>query len=411
MQPSVCFIFTSYLITLQPTPLRPLNLFWKNQFQNGDINSWASASRSRAVGSDPSGWSRGSPGFLLMLPPQAGTSRCCLDFLFPSPATGGPTSSTLPPSLHPHAGRQVGWVLFCSHSSGAFMRRRAAWNDFGHRFFYLFIFLTTAWDHGTQSFHLLCSCRVGRNYCQVLLHFLPGRSLENLSWKKDTTCCYLISFLVSVRAHGFTSSGRICWIQSISSLLKIYSSSSQNEETAGVPADANSSCEASHNNSVTTSHSRAADEFLSSGFLLLFFCLCVLWPHLPAQQYARKHSAVVFFFKALTQSVSEGMNSSCLEIPQSYVVKCPGFVHGSSRAALLQKKKQKKNKLIKLGMSQFANAKEMSTQRPAHKHLKHTKSKEHTTQTKHTACSTAKIIIEVYSEFSNAFSQCTCHNN
>lgn len=30
MQPSVCFIFTSYLITLQPTPLKPLNLFRKS---------------------------------------------------------------------------------------------------------------------------------------------------------------------------------------------------------------------------------------------------------------------------------------------------------------------------------------------------------------------------------------------
>lgn len=93
--------------------------------------------------------------------------------------------------------------------------------------------------------------------------------------KNRTTCCYLISFLVRRGAHSFTSLGRICWIQPISSLLKIYSSSSQNEETAGVPADANSSCEAAHSNSVTTSHSGAADEFLSCGFVfVVFLSLC-----------------------------------------------------------------------------------------------------------------------------------------
>lgn len=51
-------------------------------------------------------------------------------------------------------------------------------------------------DHGSQSFHLLCSCRVGRNYCQVLLHFLPWRSHENLTWKK--TELPAVTWLVSL---------------------------------------------------------------------------------------------------------------------------------------------------------------------------------------------------------------------
>lgn len=47
---------------------------------------------------------------------------------------------------------------------------------------------------------------------------------------------------------------------------------------------------------------------------------------------------LLFFFKAPTESVLEGMCSSCLEIPQSYIVKRPGVVHCSRKAAFLKEK-------------------------------------------------------------------------
>lgn len=59
----------------------------------------------------------------------------------------------------------------------------------------------------------------------------------------------------------------------------------------------------------------------------------------------------------------------------------------------------------------FVNAKEISTQRSAHKHLKRTKSKEHATQTKQTYCMQRREKFLIDSELSKIFSQCTCLNN
>lgn len=67
-----------------------------------------------------------------MIPPQAGTSRCCLDFLFPL-RCGRRAYLLLLPSLYPSLplpGQQVGRVLFCLHSSGAFRRWFFFWSQY-----------------------------------------------------------------------------------------------------------------------------------------------------------------------------------------------------------------------------------------------------------------------------------------
>lgn len=154
-----------------------------------------------------------------------------------------------PPSLHPPPGRQVGWVLFCPRSSGVFMRQLEIILDMDFLFIYLFwhlpLLLTPTrllWRPRNSIFPPF----VLLPRWQELLSSPSALPPLKVTWeshlkKNRTTCCYLISFLVRRGAHSFTSLGRICWIQPISSLLKIYSGSSQNEETAGVPADANSS--------------------------------------------------------------------------------------------------------------------------------------------------------------------------
>lgn len=229
-----------------------------------------------------------------MLPPQAGASRCCLDFLFHSAVRGGPTSS-----IPLQASR-------LAESCFALARQVSLWDAEQLEMildmdFLFFLTPASSIDSNmtfvkTTEVNLSTFCApaalAGITVKSFCTSSLEGHMRISPEKKNRTTCCYLISFLVRRGAHSFTSLGRICWIQPISSLLKIYSSSSQNEETAGVPADANSSCEAAHSNSVTTSHSGAADEFLSFGFVYFFFCLCVLLPHLPAQHCARKHSAV-----------------------------------------------------------------------------------------------------------------------
>lgn len=187
MQPSVCFIFTSYLITLQPTPQKPLNLFRKSIPERQH--------RLLSLRQPELCWRQRPLRIIIRLPwfpADASSAGGCQQMLlgFSFPLCCERRAHLLPPSIPLQAGR-------LAESCFARARQVSLWDSlkwFWTWIFYLFFFFDTClfyWlqhdfceDHRTQSFHLLCSCHVGRNYCQVLLHFLPWRSHENLTWKK-----------------------------------------------------------------------------------------------------------------------------------------------------------------------------------------------------------------------------------
>lgn len=99
---------------------------------------------------------------------------------------------------------------------------------------------------------------------------------------------------------------------------------------------------------IVTASQLLIQELLMSSFhvvLCLFFFVSVFFYHIYLLSIMPENILLFLFvcsFKAPTESVLEGMCSSCLEIPQSYIVKCPGVVHCSRRAAFLKKKKKKK---------------------------------------------------------------------
>lgn len=135
-----------------------------------------------------------------MLPSQAGTSRCFLDFLFPL-RCGRRAHLLLLSSFYPSIplpGQQVGRVLFCLHSSGVFRRHQAAWNDL---YLFIFIFFFGGWGVQNTSSHFNATFVKNSELniftfhtpaalvdCCVLLDFLPSRSLNNFTftwWKRN----------------------------------------------------------------------------------------------------------------------------------------------------------------------------------------------------------------------------------
>lgn len=113
MQPSVCFIFTSYLITLQPTPLKPLNLFRKSiperQHRLLSLRQPELCWRQR-----PLRIITRLPWFPADASSAGGRQQMLLGFSFPL------CCERRAHPFHPPPGQQVGRVLFCSRSSGVF---------------------------------------------------------------------------------------------------------------------------------------------------------------------------------------------------------------------------------------------------------------------------------------------------
>lgn len=212
---------------------------FKSFFQNQlELTCWASANQSCAIGRSPSRLSHGSPGFLLMLPPQAGTSRCCLDFLFPLRCGRRATSSSFPPFIPSSLpGQQVGRILFCLQSSGVFKKHQAAWKDF----FWVAIIAMSYW--------LQCN-RSGQNSI-----YPPFVSLTQWLWLLSCTSGHPPLWVTGeFHLHLMKNETTCCCL-----------APARRMKTAGVLSDTNTSWEVAHSNIVTNSHYGETDELFLSG--------------------------------------------------------------------------------------------------------------------------------------------------
>lgn len=184
------FIFTSSLMTLQPTPLKHLNLSLKSiGIDFVSLGQPELCRRQRPLQIITR---------LSWCPADASSTgrhqQMLLGFSFSTPLRQeGPLPPPfLPLSLHPPA-RPAGWqslVLFalirCLIGDNKQLKKNflaeipASFNWIQHNF---------CKELRTQSFHLSYSGRVGWEYCHVLLDFLPWRLLKNFTstwWKKAT---------------------------------------------------------------------------------------------------------------------------------------------------------------------------------------------------------------------------------
>lgn len=254
-----------------------------------------------------------------MLPPQAGASRCCLDFLFHSAARGGPTSS-LPPS----PSRPAGWLSLVLLALVRCLYE-TAWNYFGHGFFIYLFFLTPASfiDSNTTfvkttELNLSTFCAPAtlagitvKSFCTSSLEghmrISPEKKQNYLLLPDKFPCDKGCSQFHQLGPNLLNSANFL----SAKNLFRLQSERGNSRCPCWRQLKLRlliSTCEAAHSNSVTTSHSGAADEFLTCGFVGFF--VFVLFYYIYPLSIMPENILLFFFvcfFKAPTESVLEGM--------------------------------------------------------------------------------------------------------